>query len=644
MNIELKLNDYLTTKEDPEETFQILEKLGQGTYGSVFKVLHRQSGKIVAAKILSAQSDLESLKKEIQMLKDCDSPYIIGYYGSYVKNNSVWIILEYCDSGSVQDIMRVTGKTFSEEEIASIIQMILKGLVFIHEKKKIHRDIKAGNILLNHDGYAKIADFGVSAQLMNSFSKKTSRIGSPYWMSPEVIARSEYDFSTDIWSLGITCIEMAEGEPPYADIKPLRAMMLIVSNPPKGLSKPHLWSNEFNSFVRSCLNIHSHHRPSAKDLLKHPFIVCKSRGRALISELVSKTLEEISIYRKNQLKLPNDDEGDESYCTPENKSVNIMEYEGNTVIEKENYSNCNTIVVKSDNNEKNENENGDNLNTNTIIDTYEEHEASIKKNKNNYLNKNPLHEIDITGLSYEDKNNELDLKLDKLQLDTKLNKFESNEKFNNFDKLEKNNLIKVSKIITEETQFESRDGNLTPIINPMKENQFPSEDKSTIKLSQYKTPFINPSYLLKEKNIQNGKVNSNNSGSNSQHLIEDIIEDKELSNLNIIDLQKKLCYAYMERDEEINQVKLKHQKKIDKLKFALDHLQSHPALKNLNEYKNFQNFKKSVLKINNDTKNTTTSNFDGSVSVGFNSIYELNKIKIEKYRDNDIQRLNKLNK
>jgi serine/threonine protein kinase len=610
MNIELKLNDYLTTKEDPEETFQILEKLGQGTYGSVYKVLHRQSGKIVAAKILGAQSDLDSLKKEIQMLKDCNSPYIIGYYGSYVKNNNVWIIVEYCDSGSVQDIMRITDKSFNEEEIASVIQMVLKGLVFIHDKKKIHRDIKAGNILLNHDGYAKIADFGVSAQLMNSFSKKTSRIGSPYWMSPEVIARSEYDFSTDIWSLGITCIEMAEGEPPYADIKPLRAMMLIVSNPPKGLTKPPLWSSEFNSFVKTCLNIHPQQRPSAKDLLKHPFIVCKSRGRALISELVSKSLEEISLYRKNQLN-PQDEEESDS-LQPE-KTVNIPNDYGNTVIE--NNLSSNTIVVNTFSNTNVENGHGnENWNdlknendVNTLINTMEEHEIvqnknkpsnpsnPSKQNKLNKVNKNLFDEIDITGLSYEDKQDiDFNMQLDK---------------------------AKVSKIISEETQSQSRDDNKIYLNG---------NNKSTVKMSQMHTPFLNPSSIIKEVKDHAGKATND---------VEELLSDSDINNLDILELQKNLCYAYIQRDEEINQVRLKHQRKIDKLKSALDYLQSHPAMKNLKEYKRFQIFKKSVLKINNETLN---SNIDASI--GLNSIYELNKIKIEKYRDNDIQRLNKLNK
>ena len=145
--------------------------------------------------------------------------------------------------------MKITKKNLSEEQIASVMQMVLRGLQFLHERRKIHRDVKAGNILLNHEGFAKLADFGVSAQMKNSFSKKNSRIGTPYWMSPEVIKKSEYNQSADIWSLGITCVEMAEGEPPHSEMKPWKAMMVIISNPPKGLTKPNNWSKQFNSFI-----------------------------------------------------------------------------------------------------------------------------------------------------------------------------------------------------------------------------------------------------------------------------------------------------------------------------------------------------------------------------------------------------------
>jgi serine/threonine protein kinase len=196
----------------------------------------------------------------------------------------------------------------NEVQIATIVQMVLKGLVFLHEKKKIHRDVKAGNILLNRDGYAKLGDFGVSAQLLHSFSKKNSKIGTPYWMSPEVIQQLQYDHKTDIWSLGITCIEMAEGEPPNSKIRTFLVMKYIVREPPKGLTQPEKWSPEFNSFVSQCLTFEADKRPNAKDLLKHPFITKFARGTALLSELVTVSLDQIAQYRKTYL---NDDDEEE---------------------------------------------------------------------------------------------------------------------------------------------------------------------------------------------------------------------------------------------------------------------------------------------------------------------------------------------
>ncbi len=190
--------------------------------------------------------------------------------------------------------MRITDKNLNEEQIASVVQMVLQGLTFLHDKKKIHRDVKAGNILLNRDGYAKLGDFGVSAQLIHSFSKKNSKIGTPYWMSPEVIMQSQYDMKCDIWSLGITCIEMAEGEPPNSKIRTFLVMKYIVKEPPKSLTQPSKWSKEFNDFVCKCLTIDPARRPSAKELISHPFITKFARGNSLIAELVNISLDEIS--------------------------------------------------------------------------------------------------------------------------------------------------------------------------------------------------------------------------------------------------------------------------------------------------------------------------------------------------------------
>lgn len=157
--------------------------------------------------------------------------------------------MEFCVGGSVIDLLKITKIQLTEEMIATIIQSILFGLDYLHENKKIHRDIKCANILLDQEGNIKLADFGVSAQLMHSLADKDTVIGSPYWMSPEVLSKSKYKYETDIWSLGITAIEMAEGEPPYSNIHPFRAMFAIIKNPPKGLTQAERWTPEFNQFI-----------------------------------------------------------------------------------------------------------------------------------------------------------------------------------------------------------------------------------------------------------------------------------------------------------------------------------------------------------------------------------------------------------
>ncbi|MGH0177807.1 UNVERIFIED_CONTAM: hypothetical protein FKN15_004864 [Acipenser sinensis] len=216
-----KLSEDSLTKQ-PEEVFDVLEKLGEGSYGCVFKANYKETGEIVAIKQVPVESDLQEIIKEISIMQQCNSPHVVRYYGSYFKNTDLWIVMEYCGAGSVSDIIRLRNKTLTEEEIATILQSTLKGLEYLHFMRKIHRDIKAGNILLNTEGHAKLADFGVAGQLTDTMAKRNTVIGTPFWMAPEVIQEIGYNCVADIWSLGITTIEMAEGKPPYADIHPMR--------------------------------------------------------------------------------------------------------------------------------------------------------------------------------------------------------------------------------------------------------------------------------------------------------------------------------------------------------------------------------------------------------------------------------------
>ena len=384
--------DFITEKNiDPEDKFLLLEKLGQGNYGIVYKVQDKYTNKIYAAKISSLYTNnLESNKKEINVLKQCNSPYIIHYYGSYLKNKTIWIILEYCDAGSVLDLMRISNKNLNEQQIASIISMVLKGLIFLHEQKKIHRDIKAGNILLSNNGYAKLGDFGVSAELMHSFSKKVSKIGTPYWMSPEVISQNRYDSKCDIWSLGITCIELAEGEPPYSEIRTFLVMKKIINNPPKGLSNPEKWSMEFNDFVSKCLTFQPEERPSAKELISHNFIVKNDKGCTYIEKMVRDNIEKIYNFRKvmnSEWEEKNDVRDDNCNVTEKNEfnsRGNEKDSLENVNVQNDDVNNVefNSMIIK-ENGEENEEEEEFEENTGTMINKEE-----INNNYNNNYNNN----------------------------------------------------------------------------------------------------------------------------------------------------------------------------------------------------------------------------------------------------------------
>ncbi|KAI7798497.1 serine/threonine-protein kinase 3 [Triplophysa rosa] len=305
-----KLSEDSLTKQ-PEEVFDVLEKLGEGSYGSVFKAIHKESGQVVAIKQVPVESDLQEIIKEISIMQQCDSPYVVKYYGSYFKNTDLWIVMEYCGAGSVSDIIRLRNKTLTEDEIATVLKSTLKGLEYLHFMRKIHRDIKAGNILLNTEGHAKLADFGVAGQLTDTMAKRNTVIGTPFWMAPEVIQEIGYNCVADIWSLGITSIEMAEGKPPYADIHPMRAIFMIPTNPPPTFRKPELWSDEFTDFVKKCLVKNPEQRATATQLLQHPFIT-NAKPVTILRDLITEAMEmKAKRQQEQQRELEEEDENSE---------------------------------------------------------------------------------------------------------------------------------------------------------------------------------------------------------------------------------------------------------------------------------------------------------------------------------------------
>ena len=563
--------DIIEKNEDPDKLFTILQKVGQGNYGSVYKIQNNKTGQILAAKICKIESNnTESFYKEINMLKQCDSPYILKYYSSYLKNNTIWMVLEFCDGGSLLDIMRITNKFYTEKEIASIIKMVLKGLQFLHAQRKIHRDIKAGNILLTDEGVAKLGDFGVSAQLTNSISKKVSKIGTPYWMSPEVISQKSYDSKCDIWSLGITCIEMAEGEPPYSEVRTFLVMKKILNNPPKGLTNPNLWSNDFNDFVQKCLIVNPAQRPTAAQLLNHSFIQNNNQGKGIIIQrlikampLINKVRDEINQEEKrrnNGIDSEESEEDDDNHkeknndvnningeqekdsleYSPNESKINLFndnknnilynDYNNNKKSKKNNLPTPSEIISKlGKNNNINYNQNDSNINnkdedkTGTMI-----YKESNKKDKNNEENENEnnssmiikKNSIENTekqkgSNSNEKKINNANYKKKRQKTKNKEKKREKAPKYNFMDLINKYGMNGLSyeeekkKQISQISQtglLNNTTENITPYMNKLDKNN----DSSILK--EIKEPLNstdNAIRLVNCRNIRENKKKSN---------------------------------------------------------------------------------------------------------------------------------------
>uniref|UniRef100_A0AAY4B7K2 non-specific serine/threonine protein kinase n=1 Tax=Denticeps clupeoides TaxID=299321 RepID=A0AAY4B7K2_9TELE len=285
--------------QDPAGIFELVELVGNGTYGQVYKGHHVKTGQLAAIKVMDVTGDEEDeIKTEINMLKKYSlHPNIATYYGAFIKKNppgiddQLWLVMEFCGAGSVTDLIKNTkGNSLKEEWIAFICREILRGLVHLHMHKVIHRDIKGQNVLLTGNAQVKLVDFGVSAQLDRTVGRRNTFIGTPYWMAPEVIACDEnpeatYDFKSDLWSLGITAIEMAEGAPPLCDMHPMRALFLIPRNPPPTLKSLKKWSRKFLSFIERCLMKNHNYRPTSVELLSHVFVSEITNDRQIRNQL-----------------------------------------------------------------------------------------------------------------------------------------------------------------------------------------------------------------------------------------------------------------------------------------------------------------------------------------------------------------------
>jgi len=241
----------------------------------------------LATKVINVGSDTSAkeLQNEMEILKKANkSPYLVNYYGCCHNKTDLWINMDFCGGGSVRDLIDKMDKPLNEEQIAYICCSTLKGLSFLHNLGIIHRDIKAANILLTQTGDTKLADFGVSEQLTSALEKVQEVVGTPYWMAPELIHEA-YDAKVDIWSLGITAIEMGEGLPPLSNIRPRRVLFLIPTQPAPTLKEPHKWTVYFRDFITKCLEKDPSKRPDADALLRHPFII-GAKGKEVIIEMI----------------------------------------------------------------------------------------------------------------------------------------------------------------------------------------------------------------------------------------------------------------------------------------------------------------------------------------------------------------------
>ncbi|KAM9498572.1 misshapen-like kinase 1 isoform 4-T4 [Salvelinus alpinus] len=341
----------LAALRDPAGIFELVEVVGNGTYGQVYKGRHVKTGQLAAIKVMDVtEEEEEEIKAEINMLKKYSHHRNIAtYYGAFVKksppghDDHLWLVMEFCGAGSVTDLVKNTkGNSLKEDWIAYICREILRGLSHLHQHKVIHRDIKGQNVLLTENAEVKLVDFGVSAQLDRTVGRRNTFIGTPYWMAPEVIACDEnpdstYDYRSDIWSLGITAIETAEGAPPLCDMHPMRALFLIPRNPPPKL-KSKKWSKKFIDFIEGCLVKTYTSRPSTEQLLKHSFIrdqPTERQVRIQLKDHIDRTRKKRGEKEETEYEYSGSDEEDENRGEDGESSTSILNVPGESTLRRD---------------------------------------------------------------------------------------------------------------------------------------------------------------------------------------------------------------------------------------------------------------------------------------------------------------------
>lgn len=326
MGSEKKKKQYEHVKRDlnPEEFWEIIGELGDGAFGKVYKAQNKETNVLAAAKVIDTKSEeeLEDYMVEIDILASCDHPNIVKLLDAFYYENNLWILIEFCAGGAVDAVMLELERPLTESQIQVVCKQTLEALNYLHDNKIIHRDLKAGNILFTLDGDIKLADFGVSAKNTRTIQRRDSFIGTPYWMAPEVVMCETskdrpYDYKADVWSLGITLIEMAEIEPPHHELNPMRVLLKIAKSEPPTLAQPSRWSSNFKDFLKKCLEKNVDARWTTSQLLQHPFVTVDSNKpiRELIAEAKAEVTEEVEDGKEED----DDEETENSLPIPASK-------------------------------------------------------------------------------------------------------------------------------------------------------------------------------------------------------------------------------------------------------------------------------------------------------------------------------------
>ena len=577
--------------------FEAIQRIGKGSSCQVYTVISKIDNKLYAIKESSSKENEDIIKNEVSIFKHLnnESPYIIHFYDFFKGKNEhnkpcLCIQLEYCEYGNIREILKKGKKLnikITEMEISAIIYMVLQGIKFIHEKNLINRDIKGRNILVGKNGNVKLCDFGICKRYIENGMKKF-RGGSPYWMAPEILKKEEYNQNIDIWALGITCIELAEYEPPYSKYSPEEVLKKIIKNPPKGLNEPEKWSYEFNDFIKKCLEIDKNKRPFAGELLKHDFIINldkKNLNRNLIIyKFLNKCGYKVLYNKKERINI----------SSPLNNIINI-----NNSCSKQNafYKKVNT--------------NNKGLLNDKIKIKLKFNEMSDKNSFSNTKKNSQNDNIYINDINNRSKRESSPLVVNPQQ-NRKSIQYNKHKQFRSLNKniyLRPRSLEKIKLNNTEENDKKEINQNF---YNPHFTSNCDTNSKERKKKNNYNFKKNNVIYL----NITNYRninpinpIVLNTEGSENQY--EPIInDDNDVNEFNLDEklLDTKIKSLEKERDFVVKNIINKYQNKIEKISKEKNNLLLKYSLRNDNF--SLKNYKNPIKKYSN----TSTNNF-GNIAI-----------------------------